>query len=921
MRSEAETRGGAADPDADPHAGSDAGSYTPGPDAPRLAAAPTLGGAGEIGVEVSADPGRWTGDVPPRLAFQWRLDGVPIPGAVAGVYVPVPADDGGALDCAITARAPAGATAGAAVAIAGPLRVRHAPPVVVDALPEEVFDQGAGPQRVETACAFSGAELRFTATGVPGVAIDARCGALSVPTDRPVSGAEVTVTAANSGGAAAARLVYTVEAEALETPDPAPPPLGAGCVEILGSVAISGGPAGAFSPRLRFPGLAGETVDAIEWTLAPDPAAEAGWGPVRPAPDAPGLHAIFAPGSSQPAGPAPVDPEAAGDAQLRFRWRALAEGDWSAPGAAWPIPLPAADALPPPSRKMVRAAMTNGGKLRRFNDYDFVGYSQKDAGPFRSTAVRSKKQAHLSSIVALAAWAGDARRYAGRTPAARAAETLTFWANDQVPAARGGVGMQADLMFANCAALGRATPAVWEAVEPADRARIDRAMEGLLVSAAWQNSDANPWVLAGKLRAERTLTGGDYSRNRVPNFTSSSALMPYVVTAYMGTAQADAFLAGFEREAFAAAIRAANGAGALDDLEATFARDWTGGPKGPGPTAGELAAALRGPGGYRQFGLGLHETTAAVAREIGRMWSRTIRAGLDPAEVGRVPPGVEKRPGEIGVFEHARFEGAPNRARGRDAQVARLTDMAAWPSHAYAGMDGMATELDTTDGGAAGSGGGPRSSMSYAAEGCSILLTACATLAALGRLDRADPALAAALARQGRGVYDMRFRSTHGHRSFAKGGRNLGGDERQQRLGRRRGRGLPDGRALRRLGRAARALGRRLKSGINHGVALGARGGRNCATVMAEEPGSRAGRAIGGGPVRPVALVRDARQRRMENQVWKLEWWTRLCQTCVCMSASSERTAVFARLQVPQTGCEGPKGPCENEYGGAAASG
>ena len=85
------------------------------------------------------------------------------------------------------------------------------------------------------------------------------------------------------------------------------------------------------------------------------------------------------------------------------------------------------------------------------------------------------------------------------------------------------------------------------------------------------------------------------------------------------------------------------------------------------------------------------------------MWGRPIVAGIDPEAAGRVPPGVEKRPGEIGVFEFARFEGAPNRAPGRDAQVGRLTDMAAWPQHAYTGRDGMATELDTRDGGTAGS--------------------------------------------------------------------------------------------------------------------------------------------------------------------------------------------------------------------------
>lgn len=694
---------------------------------------------------------------------------------MARAYAPGPGDDGAALDCAITARG----AAGAATAVAGPLRVRRAPPAVVGDLPEEVFDQGGGPQVVETAFAFAGADLSFAAAGPAGVAIDPRTGALVLPTDRPVPGARVAVTAANSGGEAVAWLAFAVEAAEPEAPGPPPAP-GAADVEIAHSVWVSAGPGAAYSPRLRLPGLAGGADDsddaaaAIEWTRGDPAGAGAPWGPVRPAPEAPGLHAIFAPGPAEPgAAPAPLD-AGTGGAWLRFRWRALAGGPWSEPGPAIPVPLPAAAGLPPPTPAMVRAAMLNGGRLRRFNDYDFVGYSQKTEGPFQSTAVRSKKQAHLATIVALAAFAGDPRRYGGTTAAARAAETLAFWATRRVPAARGGVAMQADLMFANCAALGRATPAVWDALGPAERASIDRAMEGLLVSAAWQNSDNNPWVRAGDPRAERTVVGGDHSRNRVPNFTSSSALMPHVVAAYLGTAAAGAFLAGFDRAAFAAAIAAANAGGALDDLEATFARDWTGGPNGPGPTAAELAAAVRsGPGGgpYRQFGQGLGDATAAVAREIGRMWGRPIRAGLDPAEVGRTPLGVEKRMGEIGVFEHARFEGTPNRARGRDAQVGRLTDMAAWPAHAYAGMSGMATELDTRDGGTNGSGGGPRASMSYAAEGCSILLTACAVLAALGRLDRGDPDLRAAFARQGRGVYDMRFRSVHGHRSFAKGGR------------------------------------------------------------------------------------------------------------------------------------------------------
>ena len=420
---------------------------------------------------------------------------------------------------------------------------------------------------------------------------------------------------------------------------------------------------------------------------------------------------------------------------------------------------------------MVRAAMLGDGRLRRFNDYDFIGYSQKTEGPHQSTAVRSKKQAHLPTIVALAAWAGDDRRYGGATPAARAAETLAFWAQNRVPAARGGVGMQSDLMFANCAALGRATPAVWEAVGPQDRARIDLAMQGLLVSAAWQNSDANPWVRAGDPRAERTLTGGDYSRNRVPNFTSSSAVMPFIVAAYLGTAEAEAL----PRRLRARNLRRGDPGGERrrrarrprGDLRGRLDRR----PAGAGPdrrrTRRRDPARGRLPPFRDRPRRGHPRRRARDRPDVGPPDRRRHRprSGRPGAARRREAPGRDRR------LRIRPIRGRAESAPGRDAQVGRLTDMAAWPQHAYAGRDGMATELDTRDGGTAGSGGGPRASMSYAAEGCSILLTACAVLAALDRLDRADHDLQEAFARQGRGVYDMRFRTAHGHRSFAKGGR------------------------------------------------------------------------------------------------------------------------------------------------------
>ena len=104
-------------------------------------------------------------------------------------------------DCAITARG------AAARRRRSPGRCGSATPAgAVARAARGGLRPGRGAQVVETAFAFSGADLRFAAAGPAGVAIDPRTGALVVPIDRPVSGAPVAVTAANSGGAAVAWL-------------------------------------------------------------------------------------------------------------------------------------------------------------------------------------------------------------------------------------------------------------------------------------------------------------------------------------------------------------------------------------------------------------------------------------------------------------------------------------------------------------------------------------------------------------------------------------------------------------------------------------------------------------------------------------------------------------------------------------------
>ena len=129
----------------------------------------------------------------------------------------------------------------------------------------------------------------------------------------------------------------TVEAEdipfALEAED----------VEIVTSVWRPGGQEAWFTPLVRFPGLAGETVDAIEWTTGKDPVTDTQYEVVtKVGGQLPALHAR--PGEER----AWRDPagrlqrlEGRRDARrdaLRFRWRRTAEGPWSAPSPAFSVP-------------------------------------------------------------------------------------------------------------------------------------------------------------------------------------------------------------------------------------------------------------------------------------------------------------------------------------------------------------------------------------------------------------------------------------------------------------------------------------------------------------------------------------------------------------------------------------------------------
>jgi hypothetical protein len=136
---------------------------------------------------------------------QWCRDGVPIPGAVGPEYVPGPADDRAMLTCRVGM--------GAGLRETPPLRITRAPPQVVAALWDEVFDAWGGTETLPVAQAFAGEDLAFAVMGAR-TRIDPGTGLLEVPTDLALSGEPVRVTAENSGGAAALEFLVTVEAAA-----------------------------------------------------------------------------------------------------------------------------------------------------------------------------------------------------------------------------------------------------------------------------------------------------------------------------------------------------------------------------------------------------------------------------------------------------------------------------------------------------------------------------------------------------------------------------------------------------------------------------------------------------------------------------------------------------------------------------------
>lgn len=227
----------------------------------------TYGLCAQRGVPLVAQAEQFEGETPEEITYQWYSATGPIAGATQAAFTP----DAGLADQAeiyCVATVPTGSRSSIHVLL------REVPPTVEGVLPDTVYDHDTGPQTLATAAVFDGQSLSFAAAGA-GATIDPATGILTIPTDTELSGAVVTVTASNSGGAVTAAFQVTVE-DVVAVEDAvsfgALTPAGAGGIPVAGT-SITGGDPGAHwqvSNGMLAPTLAGQGALAGVYPLVFD---------------------------------------------------------------------------------------------------------------------------------------------------------------------------------------------------------------------------------------------------------------------------------------------------------------------------------------------------------------------------------------------------------------------------------------------------------------------------------------------------------------------------------------------------------------------------------------------------------------------------------------------------------------------------
>jgi serine protease AprX len=187
----------------------------PAPVGPASAGVPVVTGTPQVGLQLTATPGSWTGDAPIAYAYRWQRCSTgctDVPGATGASYVPGAGDIGATMHVVVTATnvAASAESASAATAVVLP-----APPVAV-AAPTVAGAAVAGTTLAATAGTWTSATPVTTAyrwqrcdrSACADIAGEATASYLTLPADVGAR-IRVVVTAANDGGSTSATSAST----------------------------------------------------------------------------------------------------------------------------------------------------------------------------------------------------------------------------------------------------------------------------------------------------------------------------------------------------------------------------------------------------------------------------------------------------------------------------------------------------------------------------------------------------------------------------------------------------------------------------------------------------------------------------------------------------------------------------------------
>jgi hypothetical protein len=757
-------------------------SVAAAPKAPVLVTVPSLAGTGKVDSEVVVDPGVWAGVPAPELAVQWLRDGAAIEGATATAYVPGAADDRTTLSARVTARN----AAGSAEAETAALPVTRVAPVS-GRLDDLDLVLGSGPREVEAAAAFAGQGLAYAVTGA-GASVDAATGRVSIPTDAVLAGAEVTVTARNSGGEAAASFRVTVaiawpadvtaglwqvteitdadEAAAAgyagqsghlkavfgavdpapagftlrhdirgaATPNPVPqlPQVPAGTTVITAGVVPVGDTA---YPRLYWRHtatdtfkIAGEHVPVVVQGLTVKAPVAVGALPDEVFDQGTGVQSV---------------PTAFVFQGAALRYSVTGAGA-SIDAATGVVSVPTATAVDG-ARVTVTASNSGGSVTLSFlvtveaevpapgglplqpqtQVNDAISRSLMESTGYRAAEVSSSHNPKFV-VLALASYSGNA------TADSRLLQHIrNIITGGKEPGMGGGYNLQHHCHQMTGFAIAKATPRIWSALTSAEKSRVDLLMRAASVGCAFQSGVNNVEIKAGTARIACLYGDEVFWKTGSVNFRMAPLVGMLACRAYFGSTSAVLnFLESYDHATFTAQLQAAGFTNAYNAFRSN-------GPAGhfPRPTAAQVNTGVRGWAFALASGapIKLSDAEGLLIHLLDLTFNRTIAAGLNNG-AGIIVNGTAW--GRI-------INGAAN-----------LPNL---------GQSGMINEFDSQD------GGGPRSGAHYATLDYRLFILITVLNAVFGWVPRNATGWQSRLAKIKRGIIDYKYKSDNGYRSYDHG--------------------------------------------------------------------------------------------------------------------------------------------------------